>query len=93
MLSASHLDRLLKRPDYKRLLSLEEIQKRICRGQDLYGMLPEAYRWADLIGLWKGARKEVGNVNLPLAVIKDSQRFSYLLPGGCTRLPGSLVPA
>jgi hypothetical protein len=89
MLSASHLDRLMKRPNYKKLLSFSEIQKRVCRGEDLYGMLPEAYHWSDLIGYWRGADKEVGNINLPLAVLEDSQRFSYLLPGGCTRMKGA----
>ncbi|UZJ53690.1 hypothetical protein CBS101457_003010 [Exobasidium rhododendri] len=91
MLSSSHLDRLLKRPNFSILLSLKEIQKKICRGQDLYGMLPEAYRWSDLFKLWQGARKEVGNVNLPRAVISNPTRFSYLLPHGCVREQGPLT--
>lgn len=48
-------------------------------------MLPEAYRWTDLIGLWRGADRQIGNVNLPRAIVMDTQRFSYLLPKGCIR--------
>lgn len=58
MLSASHIDRLRKRPNYQRFLSLEAIQKRICNGKDLYDMLPEVYSWGDLINFWGGARHE-----------------------------------
>lgn len=88
MLSASHLDRLLKRPNFQALLTYPEIQRRVCKGADLYDMLPEAYTWQDLIGFWGGAHKELGNVNLPRAVTRDPQRYSYLLPDGCKREPG-----
>ena len=90
MLSASHLDRLLKRPNYKALLTHPEIQRRVCAGRDLYDMLPEAYSWTDLIGFWGGAQRHLGNVNLPRAVVADYQRFAYLLPGGCHREEGGL---
>lgn len=88
MLSASHIDRLRKRPNYQRFLSLEAIQKRICNGKDLYDMLPEVYSWGDLINFWGGARHEGGGTSLPQAVVLNWQRFSFLLPGGCIREPG-----
>lgn len=91
MLSASHVDRLLKRPHYQQLLSHSSIQDHICKGKDLYDMLPEAYSWADLIGFWGGAKQQMGSPNLPAIVVTEWQRFAYLLPGGCKREPGDLA--
>ncbi|KAH0445896.1 hypothetical protein IEQ34_025271 [Dendrobium chrysotoxum] len=55
MLSASHVDRLLKRPAYKSYLTDASIQNRICSGKDLYDMPPEVFSWGDLIQYWNGA--------------------------------------
>lgn len=90
MLSASHVDRLLKRPAYKSYLTDASIQNRICSGKDLYDMPPEVFSWGDLIQYWNGAKHTLGNDYLPQAVLTDYERFKYLLPGGCKRPAGNL---
>lgn len=89
MLSASHVERLLHRPNRASLTLSSTIQSKICRGEDLYGMLPEAYSWTELIGLWKGARWNADLTKLPKALMEDGEsRWKWLLPGGCQREEG-----
>jgi beta-1,4-mannosyl-glycoprotein beta-1,4-N-acetylglucosaminyltransferase len=52
MRAYSHNDRLGDHP--KALLRTEAIQGAICRGENLFGMLPEAYTWWDLFNRWNG---------------------------------------
>lgn len=89
MLSASHIDRLLKRPNYQSYLADASIQSRMCTGKDLYDMPPEAFSWMDVVRYWNGAHRKQANVNLPLAVVQDWKRFQYLLPGHCQRQKGT----
>ncbi|EEB87915.1 hypothetical protein MPER_14526, partial [Moniliophthora perniciosa FA553] len=42
----SHSDRIGGNMD---LLNPKKIQETICTGKDIFGMLPEAYRYADLL--------------------------------------------
>ena len=54
-------------------------------GSDIFGMLPEAYRFKDLISLWSPDRS-LSAVGLPRRVLDHGKtRFRYLLPGGCVR--------
>lgn len=85
MKGASHADRLYHRLDWQSYLSPERIQRKICSGEDLFDMLPEAYTWGELIQLWRGATRSYSAVNLPKAVVQDAGRFGFLLPGGCMR--------
>lgn len=85
MRGASHADRLYNRVNWRTMLSPDVIQDKICRGKDLFDMLPEAYTWTELLRLWKGASRSTSTAHLPRAVIEDSKRFSFLLPGGCKR--------
>ena len=85
MRGASHADRLYNRVNWRAMLSPDVIQDKICRGKDLFDMLPEAYTWTELLRLWKGASRSTSTAHLPRAVIEDSKRFSFLLPGGCKR--------
>ncbi|KAK0545727.1 hypothetical protein OC846_003013 [Tilletia horrida] len=85
MSSFSHSDRLFGNAHYEKLLDPKEIQRKICSGEDVFEMLPEAYTWAELLWRWNGASKSPSAVNLPGAVIADSERFKFLLPGGCMR--------
>ncbi|CAO1637909.1 unnamed protein product [Parajaminaea phylloscopi] len=87
MKGASHADRLYNRLDWKSYLAPERIQAKVCKGEDLFDMLPEAYTWGELIQLWKGATRTYSAVHLPKAVIEDASRFGFLLPGGCKREP------
>ncbi|KIP06548.1 glycosyltransferase family 17 protein [Phlebiopsis gigantea 11061_1 CR5-6] len=76
----SHADRVTD----PSLLKPERIQQVVCSGDDIFGMLPEAYRWKDLFSLLhKDATPSA--VHLPAYLIQQSDRFKFLLPGGCTR--------
>ena len=48
MMSYSHSDRLYGNRRWKNLLDPRRIQEKICNGEDLFDMLPEAYTWSDL---------------------------------------------
>ncbi|PWN22613.1 glycosyl transferase [Microstroma glucosiphilum] len=85
MRGASHANRLYDRADWQAMLSASRIQNKICSGQDIFDMLPEAYTWNELIRLWKGATKSSSAAHLPAAVIEQHERFAFLLPGGCLR--------
>ncbi|KAH9847691.1 glycosyltransferase family 17 protein [Lenzites betulinus] len=76
----SHADRVTD----PSMLEPERIQQVICEGQDIFGMLPEAYRWKDLLSLMdKDAQPSA--VHVPKHLIENSERFRFLLPGGCIR--------
>ncbi|KAI9000452.1 glycosyltransferase family 17 protein [Trametes punicea] len=80
----SHADRVTD----PSLLEPHRIQKVICEGKDIFGMLPEAYRWKDLLSLMdKDAwwRRTPSAVHVPRHLIEHSERFRFLLPGGCIR--------
>lgn len=85
MQGASHADRLYNRLNWRKYLDPARIQDKICKGEDLFDMLPEAYTWHELIRLWRGATRSVSAAHLPKAVVQDTQRFRWLLPGGCQR--------
>lgn len=83
MLGFSHTDRL--GTSAKRLLDLRRVQRVICEGSDIFGMLPEAYRFKDLVSLWRPDRSPSA-VGLPRRVLEGGkERLGYLLPGGCVR--------
>lgn len=76
----SHADRVTD----DALLDPNRIQRVICEGSDIFGMLPEAYRWKDLIALMD-KDPTPSAVHLPKYLLENSDRFRYLLPGGCIR--------
>ncbi|KAJ7502915.1 glycosyltransferase family 17 protein [Mycena galericulata] len=77
----SHADRIGGRLD---LLDPKRIQDTICRGKDIFGMLPEAYSYVDLFSKLSLEPLTTG-VGLPLFLIENAERFKFLLPGGCQR--------
>lgn len=81
----SHWDRL---GGDTSLLRLERIQDVICKGGDLFGMLPEAYTWKDLVA-YTNPTKSTSGVGLPSWLLKNQERFAYLLMGGCLRSSGT----
>ncbi|CEH13551.1 glycosyltransferase family 17 protein [Ceraceosorus bombacis] len=85
MKGASHADRLYHRLHWQQYLSHERIQSKICKGEDLFDMLPETYSWSELIEHWRGSTRTPSAVGLPRAVIQDAEKFKFLLPGGCKR--------
>ncbi|KAJ7643943.1 glycosyltransferase family 17 protein [Roridomyces roridus] len=77
----SHADRIAGRID---LLEPKRIQDTICKGKDIFGMLPEAYNYLDLFSQMS-LEPLTTAVGLPLFLIENAERFKFLLPGGCQR--------
>ncbi|KAG0197098.1 hypothetical protein BGX28_009381, partial [Mortierella sp. GBA30] len=80
MRAYSHSDRVR----YPYMMEAEYIQDAICNGKDLFGMFPEAYSYRDLIHRLGPIPKSYSAVGLPYWVVKNSDKFRFLLPGGCT---------
>lgn len=80
MKSYSHSDRVSN----DGLLSVDRIQKTICDGTDIFDMPPESYSYKDMVSKLRIDSSKSG-VGLPSPLLNDSQRFNFLLPGGCVR--------
>lgn len=83
MTAYSHADRVKSIEFMKH----SRIQKLICRGDDLYDMLPEEYSFKDLIKKMGPIPQSSSAVHLPAYLIKNADKFKFLLPGGCERSP------
>ncbi|KAM6502489.1 glycosyltransferase family 17 protein [Amanita muscaria] len=77
----SHADRIGGR---KSLLDPKRLQDTICRGKDIFGMLPEAYSYHDLFSQMN-LDPLASAVHLPRYIIENADKFRFLLPGGCIR--------
>ncbi|KAE9403729.1 glycosyltransferase family 17 protein [Gymnopus androsaceus JB14] len=77
----SHSDRIGGRMD---LLEPARIQQNICLGKDLFGMLPEAYSYTDLLSKISLTPMTSG-LGLPQYILLNPDKFRFLLPGGCMR--------
>ncbi|KAL3623655.1 hypothetical protein CASFOL_032471 [Castilleja foliolosa] len=83
MTAYSHADRVRR----KEFLKYSRIQKLICTGDDLYDMLPEEYSFKDLIKKMGSIPASASAVHIPAYVVKNADKFKFLLPGGCVRSP------
>ncbi|KAF5749630.1 beta-1 4-mannosyl-glycoprotein 4-beta-N-acetylglucosaminyltransferase [Tripterygium wilfordii] len=83
MTGYSHADRVKKRE----FLNYSRIQKRICRGDDLFDLLPEEYTFKELIKKMGPIPRSSSAVHLPAYLIENADKFRFLLPGGCLRTP------
>lgn len=81
MRAYSHADRV-RRASF---LDYARIQKIICKGDDLFDMLPEEYSFKEMIKKMGSVPKSASAVNLPSYLIENADRFRFLLPGGCLR--------
>ena len=79
----SHADRVKR----KEFLDYSRVQKHICKGYDLFDMLPEEYSFKDLISKIGPIPPSASAVHLPAFLIQNAARFRFLLPGGCLREP------
>ncbi|KAG6910570.1 hypothetical protein DXG01_009520 [Tephrocybe rancida] len=77
----SHADRI---GGNMKLLDPRRIQETICRGKDIFGMLPEAYSYKDLLSQMS-LEPVTSAVGLPQFLIENAANFRFLLPGGCKR--------
>ncbi|KAI4335690.1 hypothetical protein L6164_014314 [Bauhinia variegata] len=85
MTAYSHADRV-RRKDF---LNHSRIQKLICKGDDLFDMLPEEYSFQELIKKMGSIPRSASAVHLPAYLIENADKFRFLLPGGCVRTPES----
>ncbi|XP_010518547.1 PREDICTED: beta-1,4-mannosyl-glycoprotein 4-beta-N-acetylglucosaminyltransferase-like [Camelina sativa] len=79
----SHADRVRR----KEFLDYPRIQRHICKGYDLFDMLPEKYSFKELISNIGPIQRSASAVHLPAFLIQNAARFRFLLPGGCIREP------
>ena len=81
MMGFSHADRLHS----KVLLDTDHIQKVICEGSDIYGLLPEAYSYAELAQKWGPIPPRHSVIGMPKGLLKDPGKYKFLIPGNCKR--------
>lgn len=84
MKAYSHVDRV----KFAYYLSPARIQDVICRGADLFDMLPEEHTFQEIIAKLGPIPRSYSAVHLPGYVIEDADKFRYLLPGNCRRGSG-----
>ncbi|KAG0554070.1 hypothetical protein M758_12G063000 [Ceratodon purpureus] len=83
MQAYSHADRVR----YSSFLNPKRIQNIICKGTDLFDMLPEEYTFKDLISKLGAVARSFSGVYLPAHLLENPDKYRYLLPGNCTREP------
>ena len=81
MKAYSHSDRVR----FARYLNATRIQDVICRGADLFDMLPEEHSFQQIIAKLGPIPRSFSAVHLPSYLIQNAEKFKYLLPGGCMR--------
>ncbi|XP_047944117.1 uncharacterized protein LOC125190766 isoform X3 [Salvia hispanica] len=69
-------------------LKHSRIQKLICKGDDLFDMLPEEYTFKNMIKKMGSIPRSASAVHIPAYLIEKADKFRFLLPGGCSRSPG-----
>ncbi|KXS14839.1 glycosyltransferase family 17 protein [Gonapodya prolifera JEL478] len=86
MAAYSHADRLYASAGWRSLLDPDAIKRKVCKGQDVFDMIPEAYTWSELARRWAGEQETKSVAGLPATVLRDPEKFAWLLPGGCEKL-------
>jgi len=84
MKAYSHVDRVR----FKRYLNPKRIQRVICKGADLFDMLPEEYTFKEIIGKMGPIPHSYSAVHLPSYLLENADKYKFLLPGNCLRESG-----
>ncbi|OVA20813.1 Glycosyl transferase [Macleaya cordata] len=84
MKAYSHYDRVR----FKYYLDPKRIQDVICKGANLFDMLPEEYTFKEIIGKLGPIPRSFSAVHLPAHLLNNAEKFKYLLPGNCKRESG-----
>ncbi|KAF4373289.1 uncharacterized protein LOC115701115 isoform X1 [Cannabis sativa] len=84
MKAYSHYDRVR----FSHYLDPKRIQEVICKGADLFDMLPEEYTFKDIIGKLGPIPRSYSGVHLPAFLLNNADSYRYLLPGNCRRESG-----
>ena len=82
MRAYSHADRVHS----ERFLDHHRIQEIICKGSDIYDLVPEVHSYKEMFIKWDPV-KSASAIGLPWYVVKEFRKFNFLLPGGCLRPP------
>ncbi|XP_073056783.1 uncharacterized protein [Primulina eburnea] len=82
MKAYSHVDRVR----FSRFLNPSGIQRAICKGADLFDMLPEEYTFREIIGKMGPVPHSYSAVHLPAYLLENAEWYKFLLPGNCVRL-------
>ncbi|PSR87550.1 Beta-1,4-mannosyl-glycoprotein like [Actinidia chinensis var. chinensis] len=81
MKAYSHYDRVR----FSHYLNPKRIQDIICKGADLYDMIPEEYTFREIIGKMGSIPHSYSAVHLPEYLLNNADKYKYLLPGNCRR--------
>ncbi|XP_075484729.1 uncharacterized protein LOC142524577 [Primulina tabacum] len=81
MKAYSHVDRVR----FSHFLNPTRIQRAICKGDDLFDMLPEEYTFKEIIGKMGPIPHSYSAVHLPAYLLENADRYKFLLPGNCVR--------
>eukprot|EP01018_Ginkgo_biloba_P031137 Gb_23410 [translate_table: standard] len=84
MKAYSHVDRVR----FSYYLNSSRIQNVICHGADLFDMLPEEYSFQEILKKMGSIPRSFSAVHLPSYLIKNADKFRFLLPGSCLRASG-----
>ncbi|KAK6160270.1 hypothetical protein DH2020_003651 [Rehmannia glutinosa] len=85
MKAYSHVDRVR----FSHFLNPKRVQRVICKGADLFDMLPEEYTFKEIIGKMGPIPHSYSAVHLPAYLLENADEFKFLLPGNCVRESGS----
>ncbi|KAK4760298.1 hypothetical protein SAY87_005191 [Trapa incisa] len=81
MKAYSHNDRVR----FSHYMDPRRIQDVICKGTDLFDMLPEEYTFKDIIGKMGPIPHSHSAIHLPAYILNNSEKYKFLLPGNCIR--------
>ncbi|GAA0167523.1 glycosyltransferase [Lithospermum erythrorhizon] len=84
MKAYSHFDRVR----FSHFLNPKRVQQVICKGADLFDMLPEEYTFKEIIGKMGNIPHSYSAVHLPAYLLENADKFKFLLPGKCLRESG-----
>ncbi|CAI0456354.1 unnamed protein product [Linum tenue] len=84
MKAYSHYDRVR----FSHYLDPKRVQDVICKGADLFDMLPEEYTFKEIIGKMGPIPRTFSAVHLPAFLLNNAEKYKYLLPGNCRRESG-----
>ncbi|EYU30629.1 hypothetical protein ABFS82_11G061200 [Erythranthe guttata] len=81
MKAYSHVDRVR----FSHFLNPKRVQRVICKGADLFDMLPEEYTFKEIIGKMGNIPHSYSAVHLPAYLLENADDLKFLLPGNCVR--------
>ncbi|KAF8028958.1 hypothetical protein BT93_E1586 [Corymbia citriodora subsp. variegata] len=84
MKAYSHYDRVR----FSHYLDPTRVQDIICKGADLFDMIPEEHTFKEIIGKLGPIPHSHSAVHLPAYLLNNAEKYKFLLPGNCKRESG-----